>query len=213
MFREFKRLLLGQGRLGILDLGCGCKPWSRLLCDCNATYVGIDFDQKMSFADAVASAGSLPFPDNSFNAIICSEVLEHVTDLPRTLEEMRRVAQNGALIYISSPFVFPEHGAPYDFLRLSRYFYRRYFKAGEIVLLRESNSSLSTAIVSPKLFLESSPFRILYGIKQMIYSATNLTAVIVEALTRFLLAGAPVGLRNEFYSMPLGYALIVRIQK
>ena len=67
--------------------------------------------------------------------------------------------------------------------------------------------------MSPKLFLESSPFRILYGIKQMIYSATNLTAVIVEALTRFLLAGAPVGLRNEFYSMPLGYALIVRIQK
>lgn len=48
-----------------------------------------------------AEAGSLPFPDHSFDLCICSEVLEHVVDPVRAVSEMRRVSRD--FVVISTP--------------------------------------------------------------------------------------------------------------
>lgn len=49
-----------------------------------------------------ASATSLPFPDNAFDAIWTLGVLEHVPKPEQALTEMRRVLKNGGLLYLSA---------------------------------------------------------------------------------------------------------------
>ncbi|MEW6108618.1 MAG: class I SAM-dependent methyltransferase [Nitrospirota bacterium] len=197
----------------ILDVGCGFKPWLKLFDEDKIEYIGIDFVKEKSSADFIASADKLPFPDNDFDALIYSEVLEHAENITAAIKEMRRVAKNNALVFISAPLVFPEHGIPYDFLRLTRYFYQTVFKEDDIVLIKESNSSLSTAIVSFNLFIESTPFSIFRGIKHLIYIFNNLTGIVVDAMMTFLFKKFRKSIKHQFYLMPLGYALVVRIKK
>ncbi len=103
--------------LRILDAGCGRGFYLRmasLLCR-RGTIIGIDRD-----ADCVARAQGalrgrsnvsimrgdicrLPFDDDSFDFIVCSEVLEHLPDDDRALIELRRVLAPGGTLAVSVP--------------------------------------------------------------------------------------------------------------
>lgn len=55
-----------------------------------------------------ASIYELPYPDNSFDFVMCSEVLEHLTDDSKALEEMKRVLKKGGTLVASVPnYHFP----------------------------------------------------------------------------------------------------------
>ena len=54
------------------------------------------------------SVYNLPFSDNAFQTIICSEVLEHVADVDATLKELTRLLKPGGNLLISVPSYFPE---------------------------------------------------------------------------------------------------------
>lgn len=211
-FKQFRDLVVHEKKASILDVGCGFKPWRGFFKD-SFEYVGVDYSKENSFADLVASADALPFPDHYFDTLVYSEVLEHVDNLAETIREMRRVAKNDALVFISSPFMFPEHGIPYDYQRLTEFYYRNVFKTEEIVVLKPSNSSFSTGIFSFNTAIESSPLRRLVGIKQMIYLFANVCALAVEFIFSLLVLTLFKRFRKSFYMMPLGYSVIVRIKK
>lgn len=61
-----------------------------------------------SFSLASANALQLPFADNSFDKVICSEVLEHIPDYRGALAEIRRVLKPGGLFCASVPRRWPE---------------------------------------------------------------------------------------------------------
>lgn len=213
VFMQFRDLAVSENKSRILDVGCGFKPWLRMFDKNKVEYIGVDFDKRKSAADFIASADQLPFPDNDFDALIYSEILEHTEDITGAVKEMRRVAKNNALIYISAPFIFPEHGIPYDFQRLTRYFYHKTFQDDEIILIKESNSSISTAFVAFNFFIEASPFRFLIGFKHLIHILNNTIGISSDLAVRLCLKILGVGFKEQFYSMPLGYALIVRVKK
>ena len=125
---EFERLELRKG-YRILDIGCGtgrhmCAAFRRP----GITVVGADMnwadiceaksrlrlhEQLGEHADgrwALTSADmlSLPFRNDSFQLIICSEVLEHIADHRRALAEAARVLQPGHLLALSVPSFWPE---------------------------------------------------------------------------------------------------------
>jgi SAM-dependent methyltransferase len=52
---------------------------------------------------AAASAGSLPFPENTFDKVILAEVLEHVPEQDAVLREVRRVLRPGGVAAITVP--------------------------------------------------------------------------------------------------------------
>lgn len=106
------------GRL--LDVGCGNGDQTVLFAPFFDQVTAMDIQLKPmrgSTADLqwTASAGeNLPFLDDSFDAITCFEVLEHVVDPVRTLEEFHRVLKPGGQIVISVPnkaWIFETHGA------------------------------------------------------------------------------------------------------
>ena len=65
-------------------------------------------------ADAVRAAAvqgdalHLPFPDGSFDRIICSEVLEHIPDDVAAMAELARVLRPGGTMAVTVPRFFPE---------------------------------------------------------------------------------------------------------
>ena len=51
----------------------------------------------------VGDAGRLPFADNSFDVVICSEVLEHLPDVDAALDEITRIVKPGGRFALSVP--------------------------------------------------------------------------------------------------------------
>lgn len=54
------------------------------------------------------SAYSLPFSDDSFDLVVCSEVLEHLHDYKDAIKEINRVLKPGGQFLASVPAEFPE---------------------------------------------------------------------------------------------------------
>jgi SAM-dependent methyltransferase len=102
------RIILGfSGRRGrILDIGCGS---SRIVQDLPRA-IGLDIQlKKLRFLRArgvrivQGSVFTLPFGDDVFDEVICSEVIEHVPAHPRLLPELRRVLRPGGRLILGTP--------------------------------------------------------------------------------------------------------------
>lgn len=57
---------------------------------------------------AVADGAHLPFANDHFDKVICSEVLEHIPDYIPVLQELVRVLKAGGILAVSVPRFFPE---------------------------------------------------------------------------------------------------------
>ncbi|NRB38998.1 MAG: methyltransferase domain-containing protein [Pseudomonadales bacterium] len=69
----------------------------------------IDKDNKDKyFALACTNALALPFADNSFDKVVCSEVLEHIPDYEGALKEIERILKPGGIFCASVPRFWPE---------------------------------------------------------------------------------------------------------
>jgi len=97
-----------NGRL--LDVGCGSGDWLLMMRDLGWKVVGSDFDQQAVKVGAERgldiSLGSLEeqsYPDNSFDAVTLSHVIEHVPAPLETLQECFRILKPGGKIVLLTP--------------------------------------------------------------------------------------------------------------
>lgn len=78
--------------------------------------------------DIVCDIVDVPEPDASFDAVLCTEVLEHLPDPVRALDEMARLLKPGGTMIVSAPFWSLTHFAPFHFATgFNRYFYEHHF--------------------------------------------------------------------------------------
>ena len=82
--------------------------------------VSVDIDPGRQ-PDQVADVCSLPFEDESFDAVFMIEVLEHVHDPQAALSEVLRVLRPECLLVLSAPFAFPIHDRPRDYYRFTKF--------------------------------------------------------------------------------------------
>ena len=75
--------------------------------------------------DVAADLLALPFRDAAFDAVKATEVLEHVPDAARALDECRRVLRPGGHLIVTVPFMERLHGDPDDFARYTEAMWRR----------------------------------------------------------------------------------------
>lgn len=138
---------VGDGRL--LDVGCGEKPYECYRTAQISEWVGFDVPQNPT-ADVHGYADSLPFPNESFNTVLCTEVLEHLPEPYLAVKELFRVLAPGGHVILTVPQYFPVHEEPYDFFRYTPYGVRHLFeKAGfEIVKLTPIVTGLRVASIA-----------------------------------------------------------------
>jgi SAM-dependent methyltransferase len=77
--------------------------------------------------DIVSDITSIPEPDASFDAVMCIEVLEHLTDPLCALRELARLLKPGGTLIVTAPFCSLTHYAPHFYQTgYSRYFYEHW---------------------------------------------------------------------------------------
>jgi peptidoglycan/LPS O-acetylase OafA/YrhL/SAM-dependent methyltransferase len=135
----------------VLDVGCADR-WVEVHCSVGAHYIGLDLPVtgKGLYAarpNVFADAARLPLLDASVDAVVCLEVLEHVSRPQDALSEFARVLRSGGTMLFSMPFLYPIHDAPHDFQRLTEYGLRRDFDAAgfDIVRMEKRGHAVRTA--------------------------------------------------------------------
>ena len=99
-----------RGRL--LDLGAGNQPYAAWYAPRSDVAVSTDITPHPGLS-ALSGAESLPFADASFDTVLATEVLEHVTDLGRTVDEICRVLAPGGCVIVTVPYFYPTHEPPH----------------------------------------------------------------------------------------------------
>lgn len=94
----------------VLDVGCGAGRVSRLAVERGAaSTVGVDISRAMTDQARLqgqgewllADACELPFPESSFDVVVCALVLGHIEHLEKALSEIDRVLNAGGHVVIS----------------------------------------------------------------------------------------------------------------
>lgn len=111
-----------------LDIGAGGDDHRALFP--NRTTLDIDAARN---PDVVGDAERLPFGDDSYEIVICSEVLEHIRHPEKAISEMRRVLRPGGTLVLTTRFAFPVHDAPADYWRFTPYGLRALFEEWELL--------------------------------------------------------------------------------
>jgi len=130
LYKELTRFASAYTESGkkILDVGCGTKPYKSLFK--NNNYIGIDIDKKENSdrnkkQDIFFDGETIPFGDEEFDIVITTEVFEHVENLEKLTKEINRVLKENGILFITTPFVWPEHETPYDFRRLTTFGHKK----------------------------------------------------------------------------------------
>ncbi len=103
----------GQGRRA-LDVGCGSGHLTAVLGNLGYKAIGVDIS---SMAIEVAKAkhpecefrvspldGPIPLDDESCDLVLCSEVIEHVFDVPGLLSDINRVTRPNGTFFVTTPY-------------------------------------------------------------------------------------------------------------
>jgi SAM-dependent methyltransferase len=123
---HWHRLQIGQQVAGtVLDIGCAnqsMKPYIQA----NHNYIGLDYYQTAvhwyaSQPHVYGDAQILPFADNSMDAVLLLDVLEHLPRPDDSLSEIARVLKPKGIFVLKVPFIYPIHDAPLDFQRWTKH--------------------------------------------------------------------------------------------
>ena len=118
-----KASAFAKGRL--LDIGCGNKPYEKMFEGKITEHFGCDIVQSSERrADVVCPATQIPIEDESFDTVLCTQVIEHVADHRALLQEAYRLLRPEGVLILSGPMYWPLHEEPYDFFRFTQYGFR-----------------------------------------------------------------------------------------
>ena len=82
------------------------------------TWMCINVDPAVA-PDVIADVACVPLADACADAVVCTEILEHVSSPETVIAEAHRLIRPDGMLIISVPFLYPVHADPYDFRRLT----------------------------------------------------------------------------------------------
>lgn len=114
--REAQAAGARPGRLRVLDVGCGQKPYYPFFAPFDVEYVGLDSVEN-PLADLLGPVEAIPAEDASFDLVLCTQVLEHCDEPAQAVRELRRVLAPGGRALVSTHGVHVYHPSPQDLWR------------------------------------------------------------------------------------------------
>jgi SAM-dependent methyltransferase len=129
--------------------------------------IALDIKRGMG-VQIIGDAQSLGIADSSFEVVLCTEVLEHLPEPQRAIDEIFRVLAPGGQLLLTTRFLFPIHDAPHDYFRFTKYGLRHLLRRFEILELEEETDAVGTlAVLLQRLGMQAEtlhrqPFRAIW---------------------------------------------------
>jgi SAM-dependent methyltransferase len=188
--QQIARRLAGRTGLRILDLGCGQRPYEAIFRQLGAGYLAYDVPSQQ--ADVAGTAGSLPFSEQVFDAVLCTQVLEHVPDPAATLAEISRVLKPGGWCFLSTHGTYLFHPHPTDYWRWTQQGMERIFwnagTFGAVELFPNRGTGACLASLAAALVHLWSRGRSLRPLRRLIRAAlvpvVNIAGLLLDGLLR-----------------------------
>lgn len=129
--------------LDIIDIGSGSKPYEPLFKSFCKKYVGVDIQKP---ADIIASGENLPFSSKSFDLALCFQVLEHVENPQKVVDEIHRVLNKSGRTILTTHGIWYFHPGPHDYHRWTHEGLEKLFDKFSEVKVWPTIKSYSTVI-------------------------------------------------------------------
>ncbi len=113
----------------VLDAGAGSGPYMELFG--HARYESADFEQvNKDYAPATYTCdlANIPVESSRYDYVIFNQVLEHLPEPKRVLQELHRVLKPSGQLIFSAPLFYEEHEQPYDFYRYTQFGLKHLFQ-------------------------------------------------------------------------------------
>ncbi len=112
-------------RGAVLDLGCGDRRYEGVFAGQAQSWIGLNWpengDPRARLADVYGDALAIPFRADTFDTVLCTQVIEHVPEPWQLLCEARRVLRPGGRLVLTAPQYNALHEEPRDFFRFTCY--------------------------------------------------------------------------------------------
>jgi SAM-dependent methyltransferase len=105
LFTRWLHGLLGPNP-GVLDIGGRIQPYRPLIAGGQARYVAVDL-QPTPLVNVVANAEHLPLASQSFDLVLCTQMLEYAPEPRQVILEIHRVLKPSGFLLLSVPSAFP----------------------------------------------------------------------------------------------------------
>lgn len=125
-----------------LNIGSGTSPYI----DHFPNSVNLDIE-KSGFVDILGDAQNLPFKDKTFEVILATEILEHLKEPQKAIDEMKRVCKNNGKLILTTRFIFPLHDTPNDYYRYTKYGLRHLLREWRIIEIKEETDTVGSIAV------------------------------------------------------------------
>jgi len=135
LMRQAMQAVAHKAEGKLLDVGCGEKPYIKLLEGQVACYIGVERDRaRYGRADVGGDVLALPFGDGLFDTVLCNQVLEHVPEPQYAMDEMARMLKSGGRLILTAPHIWGLHEVPHDYFRYTPYGLRHLAESSGLIV-------------------------------------------------------------------------------
>lgn len=191
-----------------LDVGCGSKPYEK--CFLSSEYIGLELDSTINRTikkvDVYYDGKKIPFENESFDSVVCFQVLEHVFEPQEFLNEIYRVLKPSGNLLITVPFVWDEHEQPFDYARYSSFGLQYLLEKHGFEVIAQKKTVQNFGVII-QLIAEYF-YKISYR-----YKITKYLAMIVLIFPTFLLGGFVSMLLPQNSDLYLDNVILLRKKK
>jgi SAM-dependent methyltransferase len=109
----------------VYDVGCGQKPFRDFLEGKVRKHIGVDLADGFytpDEVDLIGTAYNVPAANGIADAVILSQVIEHLESPLLAMQEVHRLLKPEGLVFLSFPFLYPMHAVPRDYLRFTEFY-------------------------------------------------------------------------------------------
>jgi len=129
----------------LLDIGAGLSPYKPFFKNVDK-YIRMDNFQYPGAKkpDIIGDALDIQLKSNSIDSIFSSQVLEHIKDPKKMVDEIHRILKKDGICILTTHMAQVLHGEPHDYFRFTEYGLKELFKKFKYVEVKPNGGALLT---------------------------------------------------------------------